>query len=229
MKRVCDPATAAPAPGPRSPRGPVSQPADGSDAHLLGRFVQHRDEEAFATLMGRHGPMVLGICRRVLRDQQDAGDVFQATFLVLVRKAASLGRPESLGNWLYGVAYRIALQARAGAARWRALERQVANVPAPEPVDEKVWDELRPLLDEEINRLPEKYRAPVVLCYLEGKTYAEAARLLGWTKGTVSGRLARARDLLRPRLARRGLALAAGGVAVLLAQHGAAPASAPLV
>src|SRR4051812_12709196 len=149
----------------------VRPPPDGGDAQLLQRFVQRRDEGAFATLMERHGPMVLGVCRRVLRDQQDVDDAFQATFLVLLRKAAALRRPGLLGNWLYGVAYRVALQARAGAARWRALAREVEDVPAAEPVDAKVWDELRPMLDEEVNRLPEKYRAPVVLCYLEGKTY----------------------------------------------------------
>src|SRR5436190_7109258 len=143
MSRVCDLLAAAQTLGP---------PTDGTDAHLLAQFVKERDEEAFATLMGRHGPMVLGVGRRVLRGRQDADDVFQATFLVLVRKAASLRRPESLGNWLYGVAYRIALRARAAAAR-RALERQVEDMPAPEPVDDKLWDELRPVLDEEIHRL----------------------------------------------------------------------------
>src|SRR5919199_4396067 len=127
MRRVCEPATAGRASGWRflRPLIPVRPPAPGSDAHLLDRFVRCRDEGAFAALMERHGPMVLGVCRRVLRDPHEADDVFQATFLVLVRKAASLRRPELLGNWLYGVAYRIALQARAGAARWRALERQV--------------------------------------------------------------------------------------------------------
>src|SRR5438105_5948771 len=125
----------------------------GSDADLLSRFVRRRDEAAFAALMERHGPMVLGVCRRVLRDAHAVEDVFQATFLVLVRKAASLRRPHLLGNWLYGVASRIALQARAAAARHPALGRQVEEMPAAEPVDEKVWDELRPVLDQEVNRL----------------------------------------------------------------------------
>src|SRR5436309_15855489 len=154
-------------------RPPAHPLPNGSDADLLHRFVRDRDESAFAGLMERHGPMVLGVCRRVLRTDRDADDVFQATFLVLVRKAASLRRPELLGNCLYGVAYRIALRARAAAARQPALGRQVEEMPAAEAVDEKVWDELRPVLDEEVNRLPEKYRAPVVLCHLEGKTYAE--------------------------------------------------------
>jgi RNA polymerase sigma factor (sigma-70 family) len=201
---------------------PVRPSLEGSDAQLLERFVQRRDEDAFAALMERHGPMVLGVCRRVLRNPLDAEDVFQATFLVLVQKAAALRRPELLGNWLYGVAYRIALQARASAARWQALERQVENMPAPEPVDEKAWQELRPILDEEIARLPEKYRVPVVLCYLEGKTYTEAARMLGWAEGTVSGRLARAREKLRTRLALRGLTLSAAVLATTVCQKSSA-------
>jgi RNA polymerase sigma factor (sigma-70 family) len=192
------------------------------------RFVRHRDEGAFAALMDRHGSMVLGVCRRVLRDPHDADDVFQATFLVLIRKATSLRRPELLGNWLYGVAYRTALRARAGAARRRAPERQAEDVPAAEPVDEKVWDELRPVLDEEVNRLPEKYRAPVILCYLEGKTYTEAARVLGWAAGTVSGRLARAREKLRARLALRGLTLSTAALAMTLCQKGSAAVAAAL-
>jgi RNA polymerase sigma factor (sigma-70 family) len=188
----------------------------------LDRFVRQRDEAAFAVLMDRHGPMVMGVCRRVLRDAHAVEDVFQATFLVLIRKAASLRRPHLLGNWLYGVAYRIALQARAAAARQPALGRQVEEMPAAEVVDEKVWDELRPILDAEIDRLPDKYRAPVVLCHLEGKTYAEAARALGWAEGTVSGRLARARETLRKRLSHRGVSLSAAAVAAVLCQKGAA-------
>jgi RNA polymerase sigma factor (sigma-70 family) len=141
---------------------------------------------------------------------------------VLVRKAASLRRPHLLGNWLYGVAYRVAMQARAAAARQPALGRQVEEMPAAEPVDEKVWDEVRPVLDEEVSRLPEKYRAPVVLCHLEGKTYAEAARALGWAEGTVSGRLARARQKLRARLAHRGVTLSAVALAATLCQKGSA-------
>jgi RNA polymerase sigma factor (sigma-70 family) len=207
---------------------PARPAPEGSDASLLEQFVRHRDEAAFAALMQRHGPMVLGVCRRVLHEAQDADDVFQATFLVLVRKAAVIRHPELLGNWLYGVAYHIALQARAGAARWRSHERQVEDVPAPEPVDERIWEELRPLLDEEIHRLPEKYRAPVVLCYLEGKTYAEAARMLGWAEGTVSGRLARAREKLRTRLAFRGLTLSAATLAATLGQQGSAAVPAAL-
>src|SRR5947207_10829053 len=230
MSRAYDAATAARAirPGWLGRLFPARPPEEGSDAHLLDRFVKKRDEAAFAALMQRHGPMVMGVCRRVLRDAHAADDVFQATFLVLVRKAASLRRPHLLGNWLYGVAYRIALQARAAAARQPALGRQVEEMPATEAVDQKVWDELRPVLDEEVNRLPEKYRGPVVLCHLEGKTYAEAARALGWAEGTVSGRLARAREKLRKRLAQRGVTLSAAAVGATLCQKGSAAVPAAL-
>src|SRR5690349_20719629 len=137
MRNACEPMRGARAMWPRflRPLLPNRPPAPGSDAQLLDQFVRRRDEGAFAALMERHGPAVFGVCRRVLREPQDADDVFQATFLVLVRKAASLRRPELLGNWLYGVAYRIALQARAAAARRRALGRQVEDMPAAEPVD----------------------------------------------------------------------------------------------
>jgi RNA polymerase sigma factor (sigma-70 family) len=230
MSKACEPVTA-----PRPPRPgwlgrlfPPRPREEGSDAHLLHRFAKDRDEAAFAALMERHGPMVMGVCRRVLRDAHAADDAFQATFLVLVRKAASLRRPHLLGNWLYGVAYRVALQARAVAARQPALGRQVEEMPAAAVVDEKVWDELRPVLDAEINQLPDKYRVPVVLCHLEGKTYAEAARALGWAEGTVSGRLARAREKLRKRLSHRGVSLSAAAVAAVLCQKGSAAVPAAL-
>jgi RNA polymerase sigma factor (sigma-70 family) len=175
---------------------------DPSDRRLVERFAAARDEAAFAALLQRHGPMVRGVCRRLLRDPNDADDAFQATFLVLAYKAGGLRRPERLGNWLYGVARRVAAKARAAAARRRARQEFLADVPAPEPDAQADRRELRRLLDEAIGRLPDKYRAPVVLCYLEGKTYAEAARELGWAEGTVSGRMARARELLRRRLSR---------------------------
>jgi RNA polymerase sigma factor (sigma-70 family) len=180
------------------------------DAELLARFVARHDEAAFAALLQRHGPMVMGVCRRILRDAHDAEDAFQATFLVLVRKAGSIGKGASLGYWLYEVAYRTALRAKLGAARRRQRERRAQEMTDTDPLTDSGWEELRPLLDEELHRLPEKYREPFVLCYLQGKTHGEAAEQLGWPKGTVSGRLARARDVLRARLARHGVTLTAG-------------------
>src|SRR5262249_9287871 len=144
-----------------------------TDGQLLGRFLSSRNEAAFAALVRRHGPMVLGVCRRILGDFHDAEDAFQATFLVLARKAASVVKRESLGNWLYGVAYRTALQARVTNARRRARERPMRDMPHPElpPAEPQDW---RPLLDRELSRLPEKYRAAIVLCDLEGRTRREA-------------------------------------------------------
>jgi RNA polymerase sigma factor (sigma-70 family) len=184
-----------------------------SDTQLLQRFVRQRDELAFEVLVWRHGPMVLGVCRRILRDEHDAEDAFQATLLALARKAGSIGKRESVGSWLYKVAYRVALRAREAALRRSRHERQVDQLPA--AVDSQAaatppWDELRPVLDEELNRLAEKHRAPVVLCYLEGLTNEEAARQLRCPVGTVKTRLAYARRLLGDQLSRRGLTLAAG-------------------
>ncbi len=175
------------------------------DAQLLARFAASRDEAAFALLVERHGPLVLGVCRRVLGCLQDAEDAFQATFLVLARKAGSIRDPHLLGNWLYGVASRIARKARAGVSKRQMHEKQLPLVPSLQAAPAVLDEGLSPALDEELSRLPEKYRAAVVLCYLEGKTNEEAARLLRWPTGTVKGRLARARDLLRERLVRRGL------------------------
>jgi RNA polymerase sigma factor (sigma-70 family) len=208
----------------------VAAPPDAggqSDRALVLRFVEERDESAFAALVQRHGPMVLGVCLRVLGDEHDAEDAFQATFLVLARRAGSVRRQESVGSWLYGVAYRTALKARTTAARRRAREQQARAMTSADPEATAAWQELRPLLDAELDQLPEKYRAPLVLCYLEGKTNEEAARLLGWTKGTVSGRLARARDLLRGRLTRRGLTLTSALLATALAE-GTASAAVPM-
>jgi membrane fusion protein, heavy metal efflux system len=185
-----------------------------SDAELLGRFIAQRDvgaEAAFAALVERHGPMVLGVCRRVLGNQHEAEDAFQATFLVLARKAASIARPEELANWLFGVACRTAMEARTTGSRRRARERRVHAMSrrafkSTEP-DESVRDELRAILDEELARLPERYRGALVLCELEGLTRRASAQKLGIPEGTLSSRLARAKDLLRRRLLRRGLVL----------------------
>src|SRR5262245_670371 len=200
-------------------------PAEGrvTDQQLLDRFVRERDEAAFATLLQRHGPMVRGVCLRALRYAHDADDAFQATFLVLARKAALVSWHKSVGGWLYQVAWRIARKARTAADRDADLTRrlapeEVSQMAAADPLTDAVRRELRAVLDEELARMPEKYRLPLVLCYLEGQTNEEAARQLGWTKGTVSGRLARARDLLRPRLARRGLALTAAAFSAALAE-----------
>ncbi len=195
-----------------------------SDGQLLGRFVAGRDEASFAALLRRHGPMVLGVCRRVLRDSHDAEDAFQATFLLLARKAAAVVKRESVGSYLYAVAYHTALEAAAGNARRRARERQVKDVPHPEAAAAEVsaaaadW---RPVLDQELSRLSERYRAAVVLCDLEGRPRKEAARLLGVPEGTLSSRLTRARKLLAKRLAARGVRLPAAMLAVVLAADAA--------
>jgi RNA polymerase sigma factor (sigma-70 family) len=200
--------------------------AERSDESLLEQFltgVGLDSQEAFQALVVRHGPMVLGICRHVLNQDQDAEDAFQATFLVLARKGASIRNRQVLAGWLHEVAYRIAVKSRAGAVRRRALERQgIAMLPPavePNDQDEKAaWNELRPVLHEEVSRLPEKYRIPVILSYLEGKTNEEVADLLQWPVGTVKGRLSRARELLRSRLTRRGLALSAAFLVTALSE-----------
>jgi RNA polymerase sigma factor (sigma-70 family) len=191
-----------------------------TDGQLLERFVRRRDEAAFAALVCRHSPMVLGVCRRVLGNLHDAEDAFQATFLVLVRKAASVVPRGLVGNWLYGVAYQTALRAKVANARRRAREKQVTALPEPEAAPPDSWPDLQPLLDQELSRLPDKYRVPILLCDLEGKTHQEAARQLGWPVGTLSGRLARGRKRLADRLGRRGfLALSAGSLAAVLSQN----------
>jgi len=193
-------------------------PAEGAgaetrtDHELLEQFLESngtRAEDAFATLMRRHGPMVLAVCRHVLRQHHDAEDAFQATFLVLARKASSIRARNVLARWLHEVAYRIALRARATAAQRQSYEKRGTTRTLDVTDDPtRAADDLRPVLHEEVRRLPEKYRTLVVLCYLEGKTNEEAARLLQWPIGTVKGRLYRARDLLRVRLRRRGIVFA---------------------
>jgi len=176
-----------------------------TDAQLLERFVTARDEAAFEVLVWRHSAMVLGLCRRVLRQEQDAEDAFQAAFLTLSRRAASISRGQAVGSWLFKVAYRIALAARKQSAFRAVHERRIGSVLAthtPAPLD---GPDLQSLLDEEIQCLPEKYRSAVLLCYFEGKTNEAAATEIGCPKGTVVSRLARARDRLRRRLAVRGV------------------------
>jgi len=201
-------------------RHPGGEPTDGQ---LLGRFVASRDQAALAALVRRHGPMVWGVCRRILRGHHDAEDAFQATFLVLVRKAPSVRRPEAVANWLYGVARQTARKARAALTRRRTRESQVAALPeteAPPQTDPRT--DLRPLLDEALSRLPEKYRTALVLCDLEGRTRKEGARQLGLPEGTLAGHLTRGRALLARRLARYGLAVSGGAFAAALSPVAAA-------
>jgi RNA polymerase sigma factor (sigma-70 family) len=178
-----------------------------SDGQLLDRYLQHRDEGAFAALVHRYGQLVLGVCERMLQDGYEAEDAFQTTFLVLIQKADSLDKRRALNNWLHEVAYRTSLKARGNVARRRAYEKQaMATRPAPasgEIQEQELWG----VIDEELNRLPNKYRAPLVLCYLQGKTNQEAARELGWPSGSMSRRISRGRQILRHRLLRRGILL----------------------
>jgi RNA polymerase sigma factor (sigma-70 family) len=199
-----------------------------TDDQLLARFVSHRDDVAFEMLVERHGPMVLSVCRGMLKDPNDAQDGFQATFLVLVRKAGSIRAGVSLGSWLYRVAYNMALQINAEAARRQRIERRAGEMANPIDTNAPKASELIPALYEEVNKLPEKYRMPVVLCHLEEMTHAQAARQLGWSEGAVRGRVARAREVLRRRLARRGLVLSAGAVASVLAERSASAMGAAL-
>jgi RNA polymerase sigma factor (sigma-70 family) len=202
----------------RQPAPALGQAGDSTDRELLQRFAQVRDENAFAALVQRHGAMVLRVCRRVLASTEDAEDVCQATFLTLARKATAVPWEDSVRCWLQAVARRLALQGHCSAARrgrhaaGRTLDGGWVDVPDPydtdaDPLEEVARRELCLVLDEELGRLPEKYRAPVVLCYLEGKTNEQAAGELAWPMGSMSRRLARARALLRDRLSRRGLAL----------------------
>jgi RNA polymerase sigma factor (sigma-70 family) len=206
----------------------VSGGAGLTDGELLGRFVVARDEAAFEALVHRHGPMVLGLCRRVLGNAHDAEDAFQATFLILARKAASVVKRESVGCWLFGVAQRTAREARTVLARRRARERQMAEIPHPE-VSPAEPDDWRPILDREVARLPQKYQEAVVLFYLEGWPLREAALKLGVPLGTLSNRLVKARRLLAKRLARSGLSLSFAALVSVLSEGMAAAVPAPLV
>jgi RNA polymerase sigma factor (sigma-70 family) len=187
-----------------------------SDGELLECFITERDDAAFAALVRRHGPMVWGVCRRILSSHHDAEDAFQITFLVLVRKATSVVPREKLANWLYGVAHQTARNTRAAAARRRLRERQVVEMPEPAAPDQDLWRDLKAVLDQELSRLPSKYRAAIVLCDLEGKTRRDVARQLGVPEGTLSGRLTRGRALLAKRLARHGVAAPGGAFAAVL-------------
>ncbi len=192
-----------------------------TDGQLLECFLRGREEAALAVLVRRHGPMVWGVCRRLLGNYHDAEDAFQATFLVLVRKASSIAPRERVVNWLYGVAHQTALKARATAMKQRARERQVKEMPEPEAVRRGLPSDLRPWLDEELIRLPDPYRVVLLLCDLEGKTRKEAARHLGVPEGTVASRLARARTMLAKRLTRHSPAVTGGALTGILAESAA--------
>jgi RNA polymerase sigma factor (sigma-70 family) len=187
-----------------------------NDGELLARFIEQRDEGAITTLVRRHGPMVWGVCRRTLRNEHDAEDAFQATFLVLIRKASSVRQRDTVGNWLYGVAQQTALKARSSEARLRARERLMASVPEELVPEQKSCCEVQAALDLELRRLPERYRIAIVLCELEGKTRKEAARQLGLPEGTVAGHLTRGRAILAKRLARHGLSVSSAALPVAL-------------
>jgi RNA polymerase sigma factor (sigma-70 family) len=219
------PAVAAP------PRG-TGKPMDLrglADEVLLHRFFAEREDAAFGAIVERYGSLVYGVCRRILSDSNDAEDAFQATFLVLVRKGATLREPGKLASWLYGVAYRTARKLRVKAALRTKSERQANAMPGKSDVADMTYEELQALLDEEISQLPEKYALPLVLCYLEGKTNAQAAAQLGWPEGSISRRLSRARELLRSRLARRGLAMSVALITAVFAQQAATSVPAGLL
>jgi RNA polymerase sigma factor (sigma-70 family) len=198
-----------------------------SDAVLLERFVSQGDESAFAALLARHGPMVYGVCRRVLHDRHEAEDAFQATFLVLARKAGTLRRPQSLAAWLYGTARHLAWKCRRGDSRRRQRETECLRPTAssPDPLDELAARELLVILDEEMERLPETYRLPLLLCGLQGRSQEETARILGCTLGSLKGRLERGRKRLHARLSRRGLAFSAATLMLGVSQGGSVNAA----
>jgi RNA polymerase sigma factor (sigma-70 family) len=193
--------------------------ANRTDGQLLASFINKKDGAAFEALVRRHGPMVFGVCRRVVGHFQDAQDAFQATLLVLARNASSIKQRERVANWLHGVALRTAMKAKSISAKRRGREKQVTEMPEPEAAQQDLWRDLQPLLDQELNGLPEHYRLPILLCELEGKTIKDAAQQLGWPQGTVAGRLARGRKLLAKRLTNRGVVLSAGSLAAVISQN----------
>jgi RNA polymerase sigma factor (sigma-70 family) len=198
-----------------------------TDGELLKRFVGAGEEAAFTELLRRHGRLVWGVCRRILHHEQEAEDAFQIVFLVLTNRAKSIRKQASVSSWLYGVAYRVAVRIKQKARKRRACEEQALRASPTNTVSEACFHELQAILDDELNRLPEKYRAPFVLCYFEARSGQEAARELGLRERTLSSRLAQARKMLQKRLRRRGATLTAGLCAMALAQETAATALPP--
>jgi RNA polymerase sigma factor (sigma-70 family) len=198
------------------------------DGQLLERFIRRQDEAAFEELVRRHGPMVLGVCRRLLGNTHDAEDAFQATFMVLVRRARAVRPRDLVGNWLHGVACRVALSAQARSSRLRAREKQVLDMPHPTTTPVDAAEDLRPVLDLELSRLPEKYRTAIVLCELEGRSRKDVARQLGVPEGTLSSRLAAGRKMLAARLAQRGLLVSGAALSAALVE-GASQAAVPAI
>lgn len=190
-----------------------------TDGQLLDSFIHRRDESALAAIVRRHAPMVWGVCRRLLRSHQDVEDAFQATFLVLVRKAANIREKESLADWLYGVGRQTAVRLRATLAKQYRREQQVMNIPEPAVPERDIGSDLTAILDQELSALPRKYRVLIILCDLEGRTRKEAAQQLGCPEGTVNGRLARARTMLAKRLVRRTPEISGGVLAAALSQN----------
>jgi RNA polymerase sigma factor (sigma-70 family) len=197
---------------------PLPEEHDLTDGQLLKCFVSRRDAAALEALVLRYSPMVWGVCHRTLRNEHDTEDAFQATFLVLVRKAASISPRSKVGNWLYGVARQTAIKARAIRAKRQVREKPVTEMPEPTVKERDLWSDLQPLLDHEVSLLPEKYRTVIMLCELEGKTKKEAARQLGLPEGTVASRVARARTMLAKRLTWHGLAVTSGALGALFSQ-----------
>src|SRR5262245_62495562 len=198
-----------------------------TDRQLVERLLAGPDEAAFEVLIRRHGPMVYRVCWRVLQQAEDTEDAFQATFLLLARKLQTVRKRDSLASWLHGVAYRVALDARAQASRRRRHEARAAASSHPGPPEEITWRELRTVLDAELGRLREQWRLPLILCYLEGRSQEEAARQLGWSKSTLLRRLEEAHAALGRRLTRRGVVWPAALSAVLLSDCVAPAASVP--
>ena len=195
--------------------------ASKTDGQLLASFIERKEESAFEAILHRHGAMVFGVCRRMIGNHHDAEDAFQATFLVLARRASSVKPRERLANWLHGVALRTAMKVRSMSTKTRSREQQVTQMPEPAAKQQDHWRDLQPLLDQELNGLPENYRLPILLCDLEGKTIKQATQQLGWRQGTFSSRLVRGRKLLSTRLANRGVVLSGSVLAAVVSQNAA--------